>query len=127
MSSMHIHVYSCVTFTKTAFFWLSGCNFSGLTGLEKLKYQREPSHPFYMVGQSHISTLHSNAGSLTHWARPGIEPSTSWFLVGFVNHWATMGTPLFLFLIFFFCLCLQHAEVPRSGIKPMPQWWAEPL
>ena len=28
---------------------------------------------------------HSNAGSLTHWAEPGIEPATSWFLVGFVS------------------------------------------
>ena len=36
---------------------------------------------------------HSNARSLTHWARPGIEPAASWFLVRFVNHWATMGTP----------------------------------
>ena len=27
-----------------------------------------------------------NAGSLTHSARPRIEPATSWFLVGFVNH-----------------------------------------
>ena len=28
---------------------------------------------------------HSNAGSLTHGAKPGIEPATSWFLVGFVS------------------------------------------
>ena len=28
---------------------------------------------------------HSNARSLTHWAKPGIEPETSWFLVGFVS------------------------------------------
>ena len=42
------------------------------------------------------STAHGNAGSLTHWARPGIEPATSWFLVGFINHWATKGTPPFL-------------------------------
>ena len=28
---------------------------------------------------------HSNAGFLTHWARPGIEPATSRFLVGFVS------------------------------------------
>ena len=28
---------------------------------------------------------HSNAESLTHWARPGIEPETSWFLVGFIS------------------------------------------
>jgi len=36
---------------------------------------------------------HSNAGSSTHGASPGIKPATSRFLVGFVNHWATMRTP----------------------------------
>ena len=30
-------------------------------------------------------TAHGNAGSLTHWVRPGIEPATSWFLVGFIS------------------------------------------
>ena len=29
--------------------------------------------------------VHSNAGSLTHWARPGIQPETSWLLVGFTS------------------------------------------
>ena len=38
------------------------------------------------------TTAHSNSRSSTHWARPGIEPMSSWMLVGFVNHWATMGT-----------------------------------
>ena len=28
---------------------------------------------------------YSNAGSLTHWVRPGIEPTTSWFLVRFLS------------------------------------------
>ena len=28
---------------------------------------------------------HSNARSLTHCAKPGIEPATSWFLVRFVS------------------------------------------
>ena len=28
---------------------------------------------------------HSNAGSLTHWVRPGIEPVSSWILVRFVS------------------------------------------
>ena len=28
---------------------------------------------------------HSNAWSLTHWARPGIEPASSWMLVRFVS------------------------------------------
>ena len=39
------------------------------------------------------TTAHSTARSLTHWARPGIEPVSSWILVGFVNHWAMMETP----------------------------------
>ena len=39
------------------------------------------------------TTVHSPAGSLTHWARPGMVPASSWILVGFVNHWARMRTP----------------------------------
>ena len=31
------------------------------------------------------TTAHNNAGSLTHWARPGIEPASSWILVGFFS------------------------------------------
>ena len=38
-------------------------------------------------------TGHSNAGYLTHWTRSGIEPTSSWILVRFINHWATIGTP----------------------------------
>ena len=28
-----------------------------------------------------------------HWVRPGVEPVSSWVLVGFINHWARKGTP----------------------------------
>ena len=45
------------------------------------------------------TTAHSNARSSTHWARPGIEPKSSWMLVGFANHWAMMGTSWSEFLI----------------------------
>ena len=38
-------------------------------------------------------TAHSNSGSLAHWARPGIEPTSSWMLVRFFNCWAMKGTP----------------------------------
>ena len=31
------------------------------------------------------TTARGNAGSLTHWVRPGMEPPTSWFLVWFVS------------------------------------------
>ena len=37
------------------------------------------------VASATYITAHSNAGSLTHWARPGIEPATSSFLVGFFS------------------------------------------
>ena len=45
---------------------------------------------------SHIFNLHHSSWqrwSLIYWARPGIEPATSWLLVWFVNPWATTGTP----------------------------------
>ena len=31
------------------------------------------------------TTAHGNTGSLAHWTRPGIKPTSSWFLVGFVS------------------------------------------
>ena len=34
---------------------------------------------------STYTTAHGSTRSLTHWARPGIEPTTSWFLVRFVS------------------------------------------
>ena len=46
---------------------------------------------------ANYTTAHGNAGSLAHWASPRIEPATSWFLVGFVNQWATMGIPIYTF------------------------------
>ena len=54
------------------------------------------------------TTTHSNTGSLTHWARPGIEPTTSWFPVGFVSHWAMTGTPGKLLMASF--------EVPDTAV-----------
>ena len=39
----------------------------------------------------------NNARSLTHWARPGIEPATSWFLVRFISAvpWRKLKKKLF--------------------------------
>ena len=39
------------------------------------------------------TTAEGNTGFLIHLTRPGIEHATSWFLVRFVNHCATTGTP----------------------------------
>ena len=37
-------------------------------------------------------TPHGNTWSLTHQAKPGTEPKSSWILLRFVNHWAMKGT-----------------------------------
>ena len=31
------------------------------------------------------TTAHSTTGSLTHWARPGIKPASSWIPIGFIS------------------------------------------
>ena len=45
------------------------------------------------VASATYKTAHGSDGSLTNWVRPGVEPVSSWIL-GFVTHWATMGTSL---------------------------------
>jgi len=51
------------------------------------------------------TTAHSNTKSLTHWARPGIEPASSWMLVRFINRWAMTGTPAKLYIHKFVFIC----------------------
>ena len=45
----------------------------------------EPQQHQIQATSAIYTTAHSNAGSPTHSARPGTEPASSWFLVGFVN------------------------------------------
>ena len=40
---------------------------------------------------------HSNARSLTHWSRPGIEPKSSWILVIFLTAEPRWDTPEYIF------------------------------
>jgi len=40
------------------------------------------------------TTAHGNTGSLTHWARPGIKPASSWTLVGFVSAEPRLELPI---------------------------------
>ena len=62
----------------------------------RLEVESELQLPAYTTPDPSLicdTTAHGNARSLSHWVRPGIEPESSWILVRFVNHWATMGTP----------------------------------
>ena len=47
----------------------------------------------------------ANAGCFTHWAGPGIEPTSSWIVVGFLTHWAIRGTPYSFQFVFCEMLC----------------------
>ena len=58
-----------------------------------------------------FTTAHGNSGSSTHWVRPGIKPTTSWFLVGFVNYCATIGIP---HVILKNCLCIPKNKTRRK-------------
>ena len=43
------------------------------------------------------ATAHRIARSLSHWARPGIHPTSSCILVGFITCWAMTWTYCFIF------------------------------
>ena len=47
-------------------------------------YPTAQQHGIWAVSANH-TTGHGNSRSLTHWVRPGIEPTSSWTLVGFVS------------------------------------------
>ena len=57
----------------------------------------EPQQCGIWAASETYTTAHGNAGSLTHWLRPGIKPATSWVLVRFINQCAMTGTPSLLF------------------------------
>ena len=59
-----------------------------------------------------------NAGSLTHWARPGIKLESSWILVRFLTHLVTVGTlfPCFLKSAFSSRLWLGCHKWPQNSI-----------
>ena len=46
----------------------------------------QPQQRGIRAASATYTAAHGKAGSLTHRVRPGIEPATSWFLVGFANH-----------------------------------------
>ena len=51
----------------------------------RLGFKSEPQQCQIQAASATYTTAQGKAGSLTHWARLGIEPKTSWFLVGFVS------------------------------------------
>ena len=103
--------------------------------LQLLAYATQSQQHRIQAASATYTTANGNTRFLTHWVRPGIKPTTSWFLVVFVSaapRWELLYHAfnltylcsihifllfyLFLFL-FFLGLYLQHMEVPRLGFK----------
>ena len=96
-----------------------------------LRHMEVSGGPIGAAGHSHsnmgriqatsetYTTGHGNARSLIQWPRPGIKLSSSWILVGFLTHWAIMGTPLrdFFFFSFFGGPNQRHMDVPRLRVE----------
>ena len=53
----------------------------------------QPQQRQILAASATYTTAHGNARSLTHRARPGLEPASSWMLTGLVNRWAPTGVP----------------------------------
>ena len=68
-----------------------------------------------------LTTAHSNTRSLTHWARPGIDPASLWILVGFVSCWAPEGSPTPEILIHF-CIAGKIIDIFHVPIQFCPLW-----
>ena len=63
---------------------------------------------------------HSNTGSLTHRARPGIKPASPWILTSQIRfHWATVGTlnDILKMVLKFVWQREAHLEVPLEVKK----------
>ena len=56
----------------------------------------EPQQRQIQATSATYTTAHGNTESLTHWMRPGIKPTTSWFLVRFVStvSWQELQVPI---------------------------------
>ena len=91
--------YSCL-FTKTVNSWKTGIKFYSslpfpflsfvllgphLWHMEVPRPTPEPQQCQIRTASSNYTTAHGNARSPTQWERPGIEPTTLWFLVGFIS------------------------------------------
>ena len=57
----------------------------------------QPQQCRIQTASATCTTAQGNAGSLTHWAKLGIKPASSWKVVRFLIHWAMTGpSPLLL-------------------------------
>ena len=82
IQALFIHLFILLSMATTM-------AFGGSQARGPISYSRRPTPQPQQRGIRAASmtytTAHGNARSLIHWARPGIEPATSWFPVRFVS------------------------------------------
>ena len=72
--------------------------------------------------RSKQTEAHGNACSLTHWARPGIEPAASWILVRFMSAEPQLELPLFtIFFSLIFYFSSLRFKAPSFSLWQMSQ------
>ena len=93
----------------------------------QLELRRRPTaHPqqrrIWATSATH-TTAHGNAGSLTHWARPGIEPASSWMPVRSISIASRQKLP-FLFIFcgpsMLFPIVAALARIPATRARGFP-------
>ena len=97
-STSHQHLLLSILFFR---FFRASPEAHGSSQAKGQNYSCQPrAHPqqcqIRVISVTYTTAL-GKAGSLTHWVRLGIEPASSWILVGFINCWATKGTLVCLF------------------------------
>ena len=81
------------SFFKCPHLWHMEILRSGVKSELKLQPMPQPQKCQIQASSVTYTAACSITGSLTQWAILGIEPTSSWILVGFLTHWATAGTP----------------------------------
>ena len=87
-----IHFYTLAINNKKFFFvffaisWAASTAYGGSQAGGRIRavaasLRQSHSNAGIRAASATYTTAHGNAVSLTHWARPEIEPTTSWFLV----------------------------------------------
>ena len=89
------------------FFFLKGCTFSiqELSGSCSCLPTPQPQQLRIWAASETYTTVLGNTGSLTHWVRPRLKPTSSWILVGFIT--AEPQRELLNFYLFFWLVCIS--------------------
>ena len=109
-SSISVLTSFCGNRIFLVLFWFAFCLFFSFLELHlwhmqlpRLGVESELQLPAYTMAtaiairdRSHVCNLYQSSWEcqiLTHWARPGIKPASSWILFRFITCWSIMGTP----------------------------------